>query len=144
MKEKTTLRTSNGNEQILLVDDDELVLKITATLLEHIGYRVITRTSGMEALDELMLRAHEIDLVITDCAMPHMRGEELAREIFHMHNEMPVILYTGGDRALAGNAGDMLGVRRVALKPMNKNQLEKLVRSVLDDDRVHKEEASGG
>jgi signal transduction histidine kinase/FixJ family two-component response regulator len=79
---------------VLAVDDDALVLLGTAGLLEDFGHRVLEAHSGAQALD--LIDAHpEIDLVITDQAMPNMTGVELASEISRRRPGLPIVLASG-------------------------------------------------
>jgi PAS domain S-box-containing protein len=79
---------------ILAVDDDALVLFNTAAMLEDMGHKVFEVSSGKAAL-EVVKREPGIDMVITDQAMPHMTGVELAREIWSLRPELPIIIATG-------------------------------------------------
>ncbi len=79
---------------ILLVDDDPLVSMGTAAMLEDLGHRVVEVNSGAKALNAL-LKDGQIDLVITDHAMPGMTGAELARQIRVSRPELPIILASG-------------------------------------------------
>jgi len=88
---------------ILVVDDDSLVLTSTCLLLEDLGHRVITATSGDQGL-ELFEKNPAIDLVITDMAMPHMSGAQLADAIRTLKPGMPIILATGYADRLEGFA----------------------------------------
>ena len=88
---------------ILVVDDDNLVLTSTCLLLEDLGHRVITATSGDQGL-ELFEKNPAIDLVITDMAMPHMSGAQLADAIRTRKPGMPIILATGYADRLEGFA----------------------------------------
>ncbi len=88
---------SNGKEgplRILAVDDDALVLLNTAAMLEDLGHTVLEATSGASALD-IIRRDDTIDLVITDQAMPHMTGSDLAAAIRAEKPDLPIILATG-------------------------------------------------
>ena len=79
---------------ILAVDDDELVLINTVAMLEDLGHQVLAASSGGEALE--VFAAHpEIDLVVTDYAMPRMTGLQLADQIRQRRSEITVILTTG-------------------------------------------------
>lgn len=79
---------------ILAVDDDALVLMNTTAMLEDLGHRVLEASNGHEALD--VLRAHaDIDIVITDFAMPRMTGRDLAAAIVKERPGLPVVLATG-------------------------------------------------
>ena len=84
-----------GSETILLVDDEVMVLDMSQTLLERLGYRVITANSGMQAIDLVRQLDNQIDLVILDMIMPGMNGEQALESIRYMHPKMPVILASG-------------------------------------------------
>ncbi|WP_097091389.1 hybrid sensor histidine kinase/response regulator [Novosphingobium sp. Chol11] len=78
---------------ILAVDDDDLVLTNTAGMLEELGHTVFQAGSGADALR--MLAEGEVDLVITDHAMPNMTGAQLADALDEIHPGLPVIIITG-------------------------------------------------
>lgn len=80
--------------RVLVVDDDPLVTASTAAMLEDLGHSVIEALSGPRALDMLRLGAN-VDVVITDHAMPGMTGTELARQIRQVWPRLPIILATG-------------------------------------------------
>jgi CheY-like chemotaxis protein len=82
----TTLR-------VLAVDDDSLVLFNTAAMLEDLGHQALEARSGEEAL--ATLAEAEVDLVITDQAMPQMSGAQLIAAIKGRWPGLPVILATG-------------------------------------------------
>ena len=77
---------------ILLVDDDPDVRSVTAMMLGSLGYSVLEAESGSEALK--MLHS-EVDLVLTDFAMPNMTGAELAEILKRDHPALPVMFITG-------------------------------------------------
>jgi PAS domain S-box-containing protein len=78
---------------ILAVDDDRLVLMNTGEMLRDMGHRVLEATSGQQALD--ILRHEKVELVITDQAMPHMTGTQLAERIRAEQPDLPIVLTTG-------------------------------------------------
>jgi PAS domain S-box-containing protein len=88
---------------VLVVDDDSLVLTSTCLLLEDLGHRVISATSGAQAL-EVFDTESAIDLVITDMAMPQMNGAQLAQAIRNIKPNLPIILATGYAERLEGFA----------------------------------------
>jgi signal transduction histidine kinase len=87
-------QTAASTYRILVVDDDTLVAESTVSMLEHLGHRVIMKSSGALALETLRSEP-QIDLVITDQAMPGMTGLELARRMRQIRPELPIILATG-------------------------------------------------
>jgi signal transduction histidine kinase/ActR/RegA family two-component response regulator len=80
--------------RVLVVDDDQLIVMATTDMLEELGHSVVEASSGQMALD-LLRRTTDIDLVVTDHAMPGMTGSELARQIRSHWSDLPIILATG-------------------------------------------------
>src|SRR5262249_50905867 len=113
------------------VDDDFLVAAGTASMLEELGCEVLQADSASSALD--VLRGHpEVELVITDQAMPDMSGIELAREIHRVRPGLPIILATGYSN-LASFEGPQLPLLN---KPYDSSQLIQLMSSLLPGDRA--------
>ncbi len=79
---------------ILVVDDDGLVRRVVADLLEDSECTVIEASSGDEAL-QVIRETPELDLVISDVNMPEMDGVELEEEVRSMRPSLPVILMSG-------------------------------------------------
>lgn len=79
---------------ILAVDDDPLVLMNTVALLEDLGHDVLEAGSGEEAIALFRERA-DIELLVTDQAMPRMTGVELVAQIDQVHPGLPVIIASG-------------------------------------------------
>jgi len=91
---------------VLVVDDDSLVLTSTCLLLEDLGHRVVSATSAFQAL-EIFVGQQDIDLVITDMAMPQMNGAQLADAIRILNPTVPIILATGYAERLEGFAAKL-------------------------------------
>lgn len=70
-----------GTQTILVVDDEDLLLTMSQTVLSAFGYRVLTASSGAKALAVLGENPAAVDLVITDMVMPAMSGRELIERI---------------------------------------------------------------
>jgi CheY-like chemotaxis protein len=79
---------------LLFVDDDFLISLSTASLLEDLGHTVIKASSGVDALGVLR-DGQDIDLLITDYAMPGMTGLQLAEEARRLRPGLPILLATG-------------------------------------------------
>ena len=79
---------------VLLVDDDALISMATCEMLKDLGHQVIEAPSGDKAL-EILRDGAAIDVVVSDEAMPGMRGTQLAMEIRASWPDVPVILATG-------------------------------------------------
>jgi PAS domain S-box-containing protein len=91
---------------VLVVDDDSLVLTSTSLLLEDLGHRVVSATSGAQAL-ALFDQGEVIDLMITDMAMPQMSGAQLAHAVRLLKPDLPIILATGYAERLEGFAAQL-------------------------------------
>jgi len=86
--------TQPSRYQVLLVEDDDMVAAGTLAMLEDLGHNAIEANSAADAL-EILEAKRDIDIVVTDHAMPGMNGTELARRIRENWPELPVVLVTG-------------------------------------------------
>jgi CheY-like chemotaxis protein len=91
------------------VGDDSLIPMATAGLLEDLGHDVSDAASGREALD-LIASGETFDVVLTDQAMPKMKGAQLAAEIRSILPDLPIILATGYAE-LSDGTGDLFTAR---------------------------------
>ena len=120
---------------ILLVDDDDAVREITASVLEDLGYEVSEAESGSAALEALDKGAR-VDLLMVDFAMPGMNGAELTREVQQRRPGLPMLLLTGYADPRAVEA---VGEARIVLKPFRNEDLARKIRTALragDDGEV--------
>jgi CheY-like chemotaxis protein len=90
----TTESIPTGRYTVLIVDDDDLVLVSTAAVVEDLGYAVLKADSGTAALNLLSTRP-EIDVVVSDQAMPSMTGVQLAQATSILRPGLPIILASG-------------------------------------------------
>jgi two-component system, cell cycle sensor histidine kinase and response regulator CckA len=86
-----------GNQTILIVDDEDLLLTMGQTILSSYGYRVLTANGGQKALDILAQqeKSGPVDLVITDLVMPAMSGRELVEHIRKLSPATRIICTSG-------------------------------------------------
>ena len=124
----------HGTETILLVDDDEVVRDLAATVLDNFGYQVITAGNGKEALDIYMSQSGKIALVILDLIMPEMDGRQCLNELLRIDPKTKVIIASG--HSVNGNAEEIFLSRAKAFveKLYDIRNLLKNVRDVLDKD----------
>ena len=85
----------SGNQTILMVDDEDLLLTMGQTILSSYGYRVLTANGGQKALELLAQKDVSVDLVITDLVMPAMSGRELVEHIRRLSPATRIICTTG-------------------------------------------------
>ncbi len=123
-----------GTERILLVDDEADLCRSYKEILEILGYRVVAKTSSIEAMDVFMVDPSNFDLVITDQTMPKMTGTELAGQIHRVRPDIPIILCTGYSPKAAEN--EQPGISTLLMKPISKDHLVSAIRKILDENRV--------
>lgn len=86
---------ASGSATILLVDDEDMVLDVSAKMLAVIGFEVLTANSGKEAIDIFSEKNGEIDLVILDVIMPNMSGSVVFDCIKQINPQVKVLLLSG-------------------------------------------------
>jgi DNA-binding response OmpR family regulator len=119
--------------KILVIDDDEQILKLLTVYLGKDGHEIISASDGNQGLQELMSR--QFDLVITDIVMPEKDGLEVLMWLSGQKVRPKVIAISGGSPAL--NQDYLLQLSKVMSadetlhKPFKGDQLRDVVRSLL-------------
>jgi CheY-like chemotaxis protein len=93
---------------VLVVDDEEMILRVAQKILAHAGYRVFPAASGREALELFSSEPGRIHLLLTDLVMPGMRGDELAETIRRQLPSLPLVVMSGN---LEGSVKPKLALR---------------------------------
>ena len=119
------------NITLLLVDDDELVAEVGSEMLAHLGYQVLTASSGMEAVDTIEAKGDTIDLVILDVVMTGMGGEETFEAIRAVKQDMPVLICSGSRMDLQASQILKRGCDGYIQKPFELNVLSRSIREIL-------------
>ncbi|TXJ16662.1 MAG: response regulator, partial [Afipia sp.] len=107
---------------ILTVDDDPLVGLNTTSILEELGHKVHSASSGTRAL-EILQREADIELLITDQAMPNMTGVDLIKNVRAEKPDFPAIIATGYAELPQGEAA---GIPKLA-KPFRQQDLAAII-----------------
>jgi len=121
-----------GKEKILIVDDDASLATLAKKRLEMFGYKAIAMTSSKEALEHFRTESKNYALVITDQTMPNMTGEQLAKELFHIRPDIPIIMCTGYSSRIDADKADSIGIKAFLMKPVDSEELSRTIRKVLD------------
>lgn len=129
---ETIVDMPRGNENILLVDDETLLLNLGKELLEGLGYRVQTRASSIDALEAFRANPDKYDLIFSDLTMPHMTGDVLAREVKGLRPEIPFIICTGYSTKINEEKFKDIGINAVLMKPVTFQEMADAVRKSLD------------
>ncbi|MGD9307914.1 MAG: response regulator [Desulfosarcina sp.] len=120
-----------GQEHILIVDDEVMLVDMMRQVLEQLGYTVSAHTDSQSALRTVAARPHAFDLLITDMTMPEMTGTELTEAVKAVRDDLPVILCTGFNEHVRDANARTLGVQALILKPVSMQQLAETIRRVL-------------
>jgi PAS domain S-box-containing protein len=124
-------RPEGGIGTILLVDDEESVLEVTAQMIERLGYTVLRARSGREAVERFRESSDRVSLVILDMIMPEMGGGEVFDELKRINRHVKVLLASGF--SLQGQAREIMnrGCIGFIQKPFTLEDLSFKLRSVL-------------
>ena len=120
---------------ILLVDDHDGVRETTAALLEDLGHHPTSAADGATILRILEADPDQVDLIISDYAMPHVSGVEVIRRARQIRCGLPAIIITGyaDSSAIDLTEGDVIAVS----KPFTPTQLKEAIRKAMEPHRVH-------
>jgi CheY-like chemotaxis protein len=125
-----------GNEHILLVDDEVMLAELGKAILENLGYEVTMCTSSLEALSLFQNQPDQFDAVVTDLTMPGITGMKLAGMMLQLRPHLPIILCTGYSNLAHEAQAKSLGIKGFAMKPVTTQNIATLLRKVLDESTM--------
>jgi signal transduction histidine kinase/ActR/RegA family two-component response regulator len=115
---ETAAVPSGRGETVLLVDDEEALVRLGEELVAELGYEPVGYTSSRAALDAFRADPARFDVVLSDDAMPELTGSELALALRQLRSDLPIVLVSGlVTPALAQRAREA-GVAEVLAKPL--------------------------
>jgi two-component system cell cycle sensor histidine kinase/response regulator CckA len=122
-----------GDETVLVVEDEDIPLRLICDLLRSLGYTPLPAASGDEGIEILGMAPHKVDLAIVDRVMPGMDGPETMRRLRRIRPRLRAILCSGHapDEETAASAS--AGFDGFLQKPYERETLARKVREVLDD-----------
>ena len=119
-----------GTETVLLTEDEQDVREVAREFLESAGYQVLQAPSGEAALKLAAAHSGAIDLLVTDMVMPGMSGQELARKMRIVRQDLRVLYMSGYSEHAAEEAAKSEG-SAVLAKPFSRSALLRTAREVL-------------
>ncbi|MFH1742088.1 MAG: response regulator, partial [bacterium] len=122
---------SGGTETILVVEDEEALLKMAREMLERLGYTVLTANDPLEAVQLVKEYTGTIHLLITDVVMPGMNGRELAERILTIKPDLRCLYMSGYTADVIARRGILDEETQFIEKPFSVRDLAKKVREVL-------------
>lgn len=125
------------NFNLLVVDDEQDLLKIIGKRLEKLGVKAVTADSGKRALE--ILESMPIDVVLLDVKMPGMDGIETLRRIRTLQPLVEVILLSGHASVESGIEGMSLGAFDYLMKPIELEVVLEKLADAYERKRLHQE-----
>ena len=126
------LPAREGNETILVAEDEPLVREVVVRILRGAGYSTLAAEDGEQAVGLVAQHGARISLALLDAVMPRMNGREAYRQIMRLNPEMKVIFCTGYDATSGQTDLADVGDLPVMGKPFRMDVLLRLIRTVLD------------
>ena len=125
-----------GNETILLVDDEPMILQVGSAVLQELGYTVFKAQGGREAIEIYKKKGDSIDLVILDMIMPDMGGSETYDRLQDINPNVHALLSSG--YSIDGQATEILnrGCDAFIQKPFSIRELSGRIREILHKKQV--------
>ncbi|MBI9087910.1 MAG: PAS domain S-box protein [Desulfobacterium sp.] len=124
-----------GTERIMLVDDEDAIVKMEKQMLERLGYQVVSQVDSLATLETFRASPDQFDMVITDMAMPNMSGDKLAAELIKIRPDIPILLCTGYSEKIPEKMAASMGIQNVLMKPIAKKDLANKIREMLDESK---------
>ncbi len=132
IKNEAYLPVQKGDERILLIDDQKIVVDIEKEMLERLGYHVTALTVSADALNIFRDNPYDFDLVITDMTMPDMTGDKLSKELIKIRPDIPVIICTGFSEIISEEKAELIGTKGFLMKPVTMKDLSNTICKVLN------------
>ena len=135
-QESPSSGTTRAARTILVVEDEEQVLRVVEQILRRHRYGVLVAQNAKEALSICERHPGNIDLLVTDVVMQEMNGPELAEQLLERRPEMKVLYmsgYTGDVELLSGEEGENSSFLQ---KPVTPETLRRKVRGILHSRRA--------
>jgi len=123
-----------GSETILLVDDEDFIIRVGSQVLKKLGYEVLTASSGKAAIDVYKANKDKIDMVILDMIMPEMGGGDTYDRMKEINPAVKALLSSG--YSINGQATEILhrGCHGFIQKPFDMKGLSQKIREILDKE----------
>ena len=129
-------KVPEGNETILLVEDEPMILDLVRTMLADLGYRVLAAATPGEAIRLARGHAGELHLVVTDVVMPEMNGRDLAEGLLVLYPRLKAMFMSGYTADVIAHHGVLDKGMHFIQKPFTQAELALRVRQALDADRA--------
>ncbi len=126
-------RIHKGEETVLLIDDEKMIVDVATAMLEALGYKVFSAAGGRRGIETFELNRDTINLVILDMVMPDIGGRETFEALIKSKPSVKVLLSSG--YSLDSQAKEIMdmGCKGFIQKPFSMVDLSEKVRLVLEN-----------
>ncbi|MES2639119.1 MAG: response regulator [Myxococcota bacterium] len=137
MSRTDNVGSASAKGTLLVVDDEEDVLGVVTEYLSAQGYRVVTASSGREAMESLRVATVPFDVAVIDWTLPDVAGDDLVQHIREVQPRCPILLTTGHSDDVLADAmfGDL--VASIVRKPFTMRALATQVETLLLESSMH-------
>ncbi len=123
----------HGNETILLVEDEEMLLNMESAILAQCGYQVLAAGNAERAVAIAQTHSGPIHILVTDVVMPEMNGWELSKKLEAIRPEMKVLFLSGYSADILSNKRNVSQGINILKKPISMTSLTLKIRNILND-----------
>jgi signal transduction histidine kinase/ActR/RegA family two-component response regulator len=123
--------TRGSGETVLIVDDEEMLVRLAEEMMAELGYEPVGFTSAAEALQAFRADPARFSAVLSDETMPGMTGSQLAEQIVAVRGDIPIILMSGYAGATLAARARSAGARDVLGKPLRSPDIARALASAL-------------
>jgi PAS domain S-box-containing protein len=131
-EKEISLDTFKGEETVLIVEDEESILKLSERILSTLGYSVLVANSPKVAIKICEERQDKIHLLISDVIMPDMNGRDLAAKLESSCTDLKKLFMSGYTANVISDNEMLMNGEHFIQKPFKMNSFAKKVREALD------------
>ena len=128
---QTELRPITAKKTVAVVDDDPMMLDVLSRILQRENFELLMASGGPDIIEKLSAHAGQVDLLVTDYAMPEMQGRELAERVRQRFPSIKVLYQTGFSDMLFANQVELEEGAAFLEKPFTARGLREAARLVL-------------
>lgn len=132
---KKNMITEGSGETILLVEDEAAIMRMGKTMLERLGYMVLSSDNPMDALKVAKEYPGEIHVLITDVVMPEMNGRDLAESLQASKPALKILYMSGYTANVIAHHGTLDDGVHFLQKPFSQAQIASAIKGVLETDK---------
>jgi CheY-like chemotaxis protein len=133
--DKSALQRGN-RQRVLVVDDEEALMRLTTETLQELGYEPTGFTSSSAALEAFCASPQRFDALVTDERMPGMAGSRLIREVRSIRPDIPIVLMSGFIGGTVLTSAREAGADEILKKPLSARELASTLARVVQAQRT--------